>query len=303
MKNRVLFCLVIGGLLVAANARPASASLFNANLIPGLNSFQDNSVAIALDPTTGKPTTTLTVGTEIVGIVNIGLNNSRPSSPPPGQTITFQLDAVFAFKISAVNGAGFYSQVPAGDIGYTLVADPGKVASLLSTIGGIGASNAFALVEAPSGVNVATLAVSDAFNTLNAGTYTLDATGALTASTDFLQSALNPAFTSASAKSPVGSEAGGLTITDTSPSVQFVPFSQGLADLNGNTTTQSAYFQSGLIGPTSTQVSNGWLFADQSILNVDAVLVPEPTAIVVWSLLTVGAGCLVMRLRRQRKEA
>ena len=48
MRNRALFCLVLGALLLTAAVRPAAASLVS-NLVNGSNEFKDNSVAYVTD--------------------------------------------------------------------------------------------------------------------------------------------------------------------------------------------------------------------------------------------------------------
>ena len=239
--------------------------------MPQENVFQDNSAAYAYNPATGGTTSSLQQGDYIIGILNIGENTSRPAGQ---QTIDFQLDAVFAFKIATVDGPSYYSQVPASDIGFALTAAPGELAAILPGFSGIGASDAFALAEAPEGnVNVTTETAANAFADLNSGKYMLDATGALVGQNDYLQAALSPTFLTAPPSANIGSEAGGLTFT--SAQVDFSPGVSG-ADLNGNSTFNGLYFSTSLLGRSAAQAANGWLIADQSTLAMNVV--PEPSS-------------------------
>ena len=140
-----LFCTVVAGLLLAANVRPASASLAS-NLVQGSNEIKDNSVSLVVNSSGGPTSGPIVAGDIIEGIINI--NNNITSGLP----VNGALDVVFAFQIEAVGVSGG-SGVAGNQIPLVLGNAPaGTLATLLtganySVLAGSHSADSYAVVS------------------------------------------------------------------------------------------------------------------------------------------------------------
>jgi hypothetical protein len=314
MKSRSLVCLVLGGLLLASSAGPASASLI-ANLTNGLNVFQDNSVSYITD-SAGAPigsTTPIAVGDVIQGVVNLSQNNTTIAK------VSGELDIVFAFQISSIGAeisGSPYSQLPV-----VVTADGTALTKSLTgaQYAPLSASSAFAIVSNSASGNVTQNPVATTYSLLNSS-FALDAYGNLSGGTsNFIQAFLadvngTGSFTSGAVAgligttTLVGNEAGAFTVVSNTPGLSFAPLAPVTTLFNsssgsgGSLIHADGTFTSNLQPPTTAQALDGWEVSDQSYVTLDAVIpIPEPASIIVWSFLVAGVGFLGIRLRRQRK--
>ena len=127
MRVRVLFWMVVVGLLLAANVRSAVSGTLGSNLVGGINELKDNSVAlVTLSDGTTPATGPLEVGDVIEGIINIYNNTTS------GQPVNGALDIAFAFQVTGLGVSGG-SGVAGNEIPLTLGNAPaGTLAKLLT---------------------------------------------------------------------------------------------------------------------------------------------------------------------------
>jgi hypothetical protein len=296
MKTRALVCLLVGGLLLVANARLASASLIT-NLVNGSNELKDNSAAYVTQSdgkTVVPPGSTLVEGDIIVGIINVNNNITT------GKPITGALDVVFAFQITYIGALGAnglagnqvpitFGNAPAGTLALLLT---GPQYSLLTTTL---SADSFAFVSSPVPGDVTLTSNSPtaaaAFATLSSS-FSLDAAGAIGA---FDQAAINTTVISSTPGTAVGTEQGSVSI-NYSPGVIFIPdvVESELFSPFGSATNQGG-FTSQLAVATPPQLAAGWAYQDSSQLYVDAHIIPEPATLSVWLGAFLVGGLLLRR--------
>ncbi len=288
-KLKIVSVIAIA-LSLAVAVLPARASLVG-NLINGSNTFQDNSVtyAVAADGTTVLPANaTLATGDYLVGVAAISENLSKPAG---NQTISGAVDIVFAFQISSAGAPGTMGLGP-NQVPIALQDGAASNTILKSLLSGgqfsaLPSTDSYAVISSPNAFNVTTLTrtgAGNAFSAINAG-YSLDAGGNIGGTPpvlpNFDQVALTVGYSTTSPGNTIGSEQAVLNMNyhpgfniagNSSLNELFGPYSLE----SGDVTLYSPLFVA-----TTQQLANGWAYADNATVTLDAAILPEPTGFAV----------------------
>lgn len=305
----VLCALVLGFL-----AQPASASIFTAGLsydgIPDL--IQDNSVSTLLP---GSDTDGVqNAGDVILGVIKWNVNTSTGGD--------FGNTTMAAFAIQVLTGPDPSGQTVGGKPGLAFslgpVSIPGFWASFLhdqdAAVGGFSANTIGAVFSSPGGTDLTTVSAGAAFTNApgmldDTASWSLDVSFGQVLTTDFFQAIVRDQnndgkityateWVGVSAGSTTGLEAGALSAIINNLGAALLPVT--FDDLYGNVVSADIALLPStiLVQADPTQTGHGWAFADQSDVALNPT--PEPTSLLIWSLLA-AAGWLGMTFWRRRQ--
>lgn len=306
---RVLAKFVLAfGFVFALSVQAHAEALFNSLISAGITTQNDASVSVVThgDGTALGPNEAIAVGDVVTGILRI---NNTTSTPAITLGANQQLAYVFSAQVATLTGP---TTVGTQDFYNTSLVLPTSTATRVSTLLpglGISSSAVVAIVENGNATNPTTNStLASSLATINS-TYALDGSlglgGAGNGFTGQLRvptgTPLSPsALTGLGQNTPIGDDTGAFNVLQNNVAAgPFLPLSLTSATGSGKL-TGAFTFSAQLIIPDSTQIGNGYVVGDHSIVSFAGV--PEPTSLTLFFLGSVGFG-IVARRRQKRQLA